>query len=188
MLVPLDSWFYTLTERKDFEEIWLVQNGAVQSFVQDSVRGRLPLAPLPAADRCSAAAEMLRLLECDHQWPSHSGDGLLREHHQRHRRHPLRRTNHGLRRVVLPSSDCPGSVLTSVFSQLPPQQHIHQRSPTFHRSSRVATTTLTRTSHQIYGFTAVQGSLFLTTCCLIISRREEVRFRIIDAKTGGGFV
>lgn len=31
-------WFYTLTERKDYELVWLLQNGAVQSFVQDSVR------------------------------------------------------------------------------------------------------------------------------------------------------
>lgn len=40
----------------------------------------------------------------------------------------------------------------------------------------------------IYGFTAVEASLFLITCCLIISRHEEDRFRRIDSKVGGGFV
>ncbi|KAL8292497.1 hypothetical protein RQP46_001109 [Phenoliferia psychrophenolica] len=31
-------WLYTLTERNDFAEVWLLQNGAVQSFVQDSMK------------------------------------------------------------------------------------------------------------------------------------------------------
>lgn len=43
---------------------------------------------------------------------------------------------------------------------------------------------------QIYGFTAIQICLFLVSVCLIISRREQERFRRVDEKKGvrGGFV
>lgn len=43
---------------------------------------------------------------------------------------------------------------------------------------------------QIYGFTAIQVCLFLVSVCLIISRREQERFRRVDEKKGvsGGFV
>ncbi|GAA5936837.1 hypothetical protein JCM1841_005495 [Sporobolomyces salmonicolor] len=49
---------------------------------------------------------------------------------------------------------------------------------------------LENTFTTIYGFTAIQLALFLVSCCLIISRREEERFRFIDEKRGtrGGFV
>ncbi|ORY74756.1 hypothetical protein BCR35DRAFT_343831 [Leucosporidium creatinivorum] len=42
----------------------------------------------------------------------------------------------------------------------------------------------------IYGFTIIEVSLFLVSVCLVISRREEERFRRLDEKTGvrGGFV
>ncbi|GAA5886478.1 hypothetical protein JCM6882_001649 [Rhodosporidiobolus microsporus] len=38
----------------------------------------------------------------------------------------------------------------------------------------------------IYGFTTIQFALFLTTCCLIISRRDDERFRLVREKAGGG--
>ncbi|GAA5986601.1 hypothetical protein JCM11641_005163 [Rhodosporidiobolus odoratus] len=38
----------------------------------------------------------------------------------------------------------------------------------------------------IYGFTAVQLSLFLITCCLIISRRDDERVRFVWAKMEAG--
>ncbi|GAA5959160.1 hypothetical protein JCM21900_001411 [Sporobolomyces salmonicolor] len=49
---------------------------------------------------------------------------------------------------------------------------------------------LANTFTTIYAFTAIQLALFLISCCLIISRREEERFRFIDEKRGtrGGFV
>ncbi|GAA5907269.1 hypothetical protein JCM5296_000319 [Sporobolomyces johnsonii] len=49
---------------------------------------------------------------------------------------------------------------------------------------------LENTFTTIYGFTTIQLALFLVSCCLIISRREEERFRNIDEKRGtrGGFV
>ncbi|BGP19386.1 hypothetical protein JCM10213v2_007475 [Rhodosporidiobolus nylandii] len=39
----------------------------------------------------------------------------------------------------------------------------------------------------IYGFTSIQFSLFLVSCCLIIARRDDERLRRVWEKSGGGY-
>lgn len=38
LTLPVGSiiWFFTLTERADFEKVWMEQNGEVQPLLQDS--------------------------------------------------------------------------------------------------------------------------------------------------------
>lgn len=37
LVVASIIWIFTLTERADFEKVWLEQNGETQAFLQDSV-------------------------------------------------------------------------------------------------------------------------------------------------------
>ncbi|KAK4702723.1 hypothetical protein P7C70_g3497, partial [Phenoliferia sp. Uapishka_3] len=121
-------WFFTLTLRKDFEEIWLVQKPVVQSFLQDS-------------------------LKCCGYWNA-TTSGLFTQ------------------ATGFCSSVTDPTTVTPCVGPI----------------TGFADFLLENTFTSIYGFSAVQVALFLTTCCLIISRHEEARFRVIDMKTGGGFV
>ncbi|KAI5480522.1 hypothetical protein MNV49_000675 [Pseudohyphozyma bogoriensis] len=122
-------WFFTLTERNDYMEVWLAQSDATQAFLQDT-------------------------LSCCGYWNA-TTEGLFTQ----------------------ATGFC--ATVANVTA-----------SPCVTPITAFADYTLNNVFTTIYGFTAVQVSLFMVTCCLIITRREEERFRKIDEKYGasGGFV
>lgn len=123
-------WFYTLTERADYEKVWIAQPLNTQVYLQNT-------------------------LSCCGYWNATTA-GLL----------------------VAPTGFC--SKITNATAVTPCITPIIAYADTF--LNNIFTT--------IYGFSAIEIFLFLTTSCLIINRAEEERFRRIDKKRGirGGFV
>lgn len=123
-------WFYTLTERADYQTVWLAQSSSTQAYLQDT-------------------------LSCCGYWNATTA-GLL------------------VSTTGFCSSIKNATAITACVTPV----------------TAYADTFLDNIFTTIYGFTAIEIFLFLTTSCLIINRTEEERFRRIDEKRGvrGGFV
>ena len=120
------------------------------------------------AGRCLAAggvrshvdtALLLRLLERHLCRSSPRGSGLLRFYHQCHSRHAVRDAHRSRSRQAA-------------------QRQLHYRAS---YASWCLAQAL-NSQAQVYGFTTIPALLFLTTCALVINRRELERFRSIEEK------